>query len=54
MEMGLRSLINFNDDLRYSLVPGKSSHFFNIVDRNENADKYLEREGKHGSYSTMK
>jgi Large eukaryotic DNA virus major capsid protein len=47
MVMGLRSLINFAEDLRYSLVPCNSLIFV-IVDHNETADKYPEREGISG------
>ncbi len=53
MVMGLRSLINFIEGLRYSLVPCNSLIFV-IVDHNETADKYLERGGISGSYSTTK
>jgi len=42
--MGLRRLITFNDNLRYSLLPGYRSHLIK-VNYFENANKYPEREG---------
>ena len=42
--MGLRRLIIFNDNLRYSLLPGYRSHLIK-VNYFENANKYPEREG---------
>jgi len=47
--MGLRDLINLNEDLRYSLVPSINSHNLQKLIDMKVADKYPEREGISGS-----
>ena len=51
MVMALSILIKYNDELRYSLVPG---NYYNVIGWHYKADKYFERRGISGSYSTTK
>ena len=51
--MGLRRLIIFNEDLRYSLVPGNVRVCYKLI-KYMNADKYSERRGVSDSYSITK